>query len=114
MHKVFIALAVAVLAQASPVASQEAAVMVTVHQFVDGFNKGDTKTALAACAAQTSIVDEFPPYEWHGAGACATWMNDYDANAKKEGITDGVVRLSIGLEDVEDIKDDLIQALRAI
>jgi O-succinylhomoserine sulfhydrylase len=27
------------------------------------------------------------------------------------GITDGVVRLSVGLEDVEDIKDDLAQAL---
>jgi O-succinylhomoserine sulfhydrylase len=27
------------------------------------------------------------------------------------GITDGVIRLSVGLEDVEDLKDDLAQAL---
>ena len=27
------------------------------------------------------------------------------------GITDGVVRLSVGLEDVADLKDDLAQAL---
>jgi O-succinylhomoserine sulfhydrylase len=27
------------------------------------------------------------------------------------GITDGVIRVSIGLEDVDDIKDDLRQAL---
>ena len=68
--------------------------LATVHQFVDGFNKGDTKTTLAACADQTSIIDEFPPHEWHGAGACAKWMSDYDANAKKDGITGGIVTLS--------------------
>ena len=93
MPKVLIALAVAVLAAAPNAASQQADVMVPVRQFVDGFNKGDTKSALAACADQTSIIDEFPPHEWHGAGACGTWANDYDANAKKDGITDGIVTL---------------------
>jgi hypothetical protein len=94
MHKIFIALAVAVLA-AGPIAqSEKTDVMVAVNQFVDGFNKGDTKTALAACADETSIIDEFPPHEWHGAGACSKWMNDYDVDAKKNGITDGVVTLS--------------------
>jgi len=29
------------------------------------------------------------------------------------GITDNVVRFSIGLEDVEDIKDDIAQAMNA-
>jgi hypothetical protein len=67
--------------------------MTPVHQFVDGFNKGDIKTALAACAEQTSIIDEFPPHEWHGAGACSNWANDFDADAKKNGITDGIVTL---------------------
>ena len=32
----------------------------------------------------------------------------------KLGITDGVVRLSVGLEDVEDLKEDLAQALSAV
>jgi hypothetical protein len=60
---------------------------------VDGFNKGDTKTAVAACADQTSIIDEFPPHEWHGVGACSNWANDYDADTRKNGITDGSVTL---------------------
>jgi len=64
-----------------------------VHQFTDGFNKGDTKSAVAACADQTSISDEFAPHEWHGAGACEKWANDYDADAKKHGVTDGIVTL---------------------
>jgi SnoaL-like protein len=64
-----------------------------VHRFVDAFNKGDMKAAVASCAAQASIIDEFPPHEWHGAGACTTWMAEYDADAKKNAITDGAVTL---------------------
>lgn len=95
MHKFFIALAVAVLT-AGPTAAfdEKTEVMAPVHQFVDGFKKGDTKTAVAACAEQTSIIDEFPPHEWHGPGACSNWANDYDADARKNGITDGIVTLS--------------------
>ncbi|HUK63522.1 MAG TPA: nuclear transport factor 2 family protein, partial [Dongiaceae bacterium] len=68
-------------------------VMKAVRQFVDGFNKGDSAGAIAACAEQVAILDEFPPHEWHGAGACATWVGAYDADAVKNGISDGVVTL---------------------
>ncbi|HEY6947921.1 MAG TPA: nuclear transport factor 2 family protein [Gemmatimonadales bacterium] len=81
------------MAAAPNALAQQKDVMAPVHQFVDGFNKGDIKSALAACADQTSIIDEFPPHEWHGAGACAKWADDFDANAKKDGITDGMVIL---------------------
>ena len=94
MHKSFIALAAAVLTAGPTAASEKTDVMVSVNEFVNGFNKGDTKTAAATCADQTSIIDEFSPYAWHGTGACSTWMNDYDADAKKNGITDGLVTLS--------------------
>jgi len=93
MPKVLVVLAAVILAAAPNALAQQKDVMAPVHQFVDGFNKGDTKSALAACADQTSIIDEFPPHEWHGAGACAKWADDYDANAKKDGITDGMVIL---------------------
>jgi len=95
--KIWIALAVAMLAvgaAANAAASDKSDVMKSVSQFVDAFNKGDTKTAAAACADQTAIIDEFPPHEWHGSGACSTWMNDYDSDAKKNGITDGNVTLA--------------------
>ena len=74
-------------------ASDKMDVMKSVNQFVYGFNKGDTTSAAAACADQASIIDEFPPHEWHGIGACLTWMNDYDTDAKKNGITEGIVTL---------------------
>ena len=96
MHRMLIALSLAVLAtfsMAQTSGSAQTAVLVPINQFVDGFNKGDTKTAVAACADETSILDEFPPHEWHGAGACAKWLSDFDADAQKNGITDGVVKL---------------------
>jgi hypothetical protein len=91
---VFSLVASAAVANAQTPGAAQTAVVAVVHQFVDGFNKGDVKTMAASCADQAAILDEFPPYEWHGAGACAKWASDYDADAKKNGITDGVVTLS--------------------
>ncbi len=85
-------------------ASEAADVMKPVHQFIDGFNKGDVKSALSACADEAYIIDEFPPYEWHGTGACSTWANAYDADAKKNGITDPVV--TVGKPKHVDVSGD--------
>jgi ketosteroid isomerase-like protein len=92
-HAIAALLLFAALTPSASLATEEADATAVARQFIDGFNKGDADSALAACAEQTSIVDEFPPHEWHGAGACGTWADDYDANAKKEGITDGMVTL---------------------
>jgi ketosteroid isomerase-like protein len=89
MYNAVIAIGLTAFLQSQPVSPDKTAVIAVVHQFTDAFNKGDTKTAAAACADQTSIIDEFP----HGAGGCAKWMTDYDADAKKNGITDGHVTL---------------------
>jgi hypothetical protein len=94
MHGILIAVGLTTLLRGTNPGPDTTGVMAAVHQFVDAFNKGDTKTAAAACADQTSIIDEFPPHEWHGAGGCAKWTQDYDADAKRNGITDGVVTLS--------------------
>jgi O-succinylhomoserine sulfhydrylase len=46
--------------------------------------------------------------------ATTTHMRIGPEERGKLGITDGVIRLSIGLEDLEDLKDDLAQALATI
>jgi SnoaL-like protein len=93
MYGLLIAVSLTTLMRGPAAGPDTSGVMTAVHQFVDAFNKGDTKAAAAACADPTSIIDEFPPHEWHGSGACARWMHDYDADAKRNGITDGVVTL---------------------
>jgi ketosteroid isomerase-like protein len=87
------ALLAVALAVVPAAASEKADVMATVHQFVDGINKGDMKTALAACAAPSAIIDEFPPHAWQGATACADWANDLDTYNKKNGITDATATI---------------------
>ena len=86
MRKAILVLALAVTGPAA--ASDNTDVMAVVNQFLAGFNKGDTKAALATCAPQTAIIDEFAPYVWQGATACSDWANDFDADAKKNGITE--------------------------
>jgi ketosteroid isomerase-like protein len=98
MRNTLIALTLACLAPAASAqvsAQVPADVMTPIRQFIDGFNKGDVPSALAACADQAFVIDEIPPYEWSGAGACGKWASDYDADAKKKGITAGAVTMGM-------------------
>jgi ketosteroid isomerase-like protein len=93
MYKILISLAMTVLMTATLAASEKDDVMAAVNNFVTAFNKSDSKAAIAACADDMAIIDEFPPYEWHGAGTCSKWLADYDADTKKNGMTEGVVTI---------------------
>jgi ketosteroid isomerase-like protein len=70
-----------------------ATLFAAARQFVDAFNRGDLKTA---CAGQSAIIDEFPPYLWQGATACGDWSNDFDVYRESNGITDPKITLGLG------------------
>jgi hypothetical protein len=93
MKRAIFALALVFVAATPAAPPPSAAVMATVHQFIDGFNTGNTKSALAACASPVSILDDFPPHLWYGPKACLDWANAYTADANARGITDGIVTL---------------------
>ena len=93
MNKILITLTFALLTAGQVFASEETQVMASVQQLVNAFNKSDTKSLLAICADDMCIIDEFAPYEWHGPGTCSKWLADYDADAKKNGISDGRVTI---------------------
>ncbi len=64
-----------------------------IHQFIDGFNTGDTKSAYAAYASgDITIVDEFAPHRWIGPHAPQNWAADYDKHAQATGVSDGSVK----------------------
>jgi ketosteroid isomerase-like protein len=84
-------LAITLLATTCAVASDKDDVLKVTQQFIDSGSTGDMQAALATCAPEMSIIDEFPPYEWHGEGACEKWANDFVAHAKKNDIADAVV-----------------------
>jgi ketosteroid isomerase-like protein len=84
---------VLVLAGGASAKSGQSTVIATVHQFVDGLNKGDNKAVIAACTSPASIIDDFAPHVWRGPTACADWVNAFDTTNKQGRITDGVVTL---------------------
>src|ERR1041385_8277075 len=92
MRKV-IAIVVAVLMAGTLFASDKDDVLGVIKQCMDAFNKADSKAAIAVSTDEMSIIDEFPPYEWHGPGAFAKWFADYDVVVKKDGITDSEIIL---------------------
>ena len=93
LQKILLSLATTALLSGPATASEKTDVMALVHQFVDAFDKGDTKSAIAACADDVLIIDDVAYYEWHRADACSRAVEAYDADARKNGITDGFVTL---------------------
>lgn len=84
-------LLVSAAAFAAPQSPQE--VMAPIHQFIDGFNAGDVKSAYAAYATgDIIIVDEFAPHRWVGPHAAQEWAADYEKHAQATGVTDGSVK----------------------
>jgi len=71
----------------------DADVTTAIHQFIDGFNNGDVKSANAAYASgDIMIVDEFAPHRWSGPNAPQAWAADYEKHAQAGGISDGQVK----------------------
>lgn len=84
MNKVVIALAVSALTAGSALASDKGDIIAVLQQW----NDADEAKSVAACADEASVTDDVPPFEWHGAGACARWQKDYDAYLQREGMSD--------------------------
>jgi ketosteroid isomerase-like protein len=77
----------------SPGASQE--IVAPIQKFIDSFNKGDSAGAAATHAAEAdlAILDEVPPFAWHGAKAFQEWGAALEAASKQAGLTDQKVTI---------------------
>ncbi len=93
MHKVVIAVVIAVAGTRPAIASQETDVMVPVRQFITGFNNSDSNIAQAACTDSIFIIDDFPPHAWGGSGAISKWLHDLKSFEKEHGTSDPSVAL---------------------
>jgi SnoaL-like domain len=94
LRRTTLALLVSLLVIPAGVLAATPDVTVPIHQFIDGFNKGDTKSAYAAYSTGDDIIiiDEFVPHRWLGPHAAQDWAADYDKHAQATGVSDGFVK----------------------
>jgi ketosteroid isomerase-like protein len=93
MKKALLAALASVLLSSASMAAAQGDVTAPIHQFIDGFNSGDVKSAYAAYATgDITIIDEFAPHRWVGPHAAQDWAADYDKHAAATGVSDGVVK----------------------
>jgi len=93
MKKIILSLLVIALVIPVAQAAPPADVTAPIHQFIDGFNTGDVKSAYAAYASgDIVIVDEFAPHLWVGPQAAHNWAADYDKHTQATGVSDGSVK----------------------
>ena len=85
-------------------ASDKSDVVDAVHRYLDNLDPDKLQTALAMCDSQVSILDEFPPHEWHGPTACADWWKGLLEYNDKSGIMDGDATLGTPL--TVDVNED--------
>ncbi len=97
MRCLTVGLVVLSLAGAAGAQAPDAQVIAPIQKFIDSFNKGDMPGAAAthAATADLSITDEVSPYLWRGPQALKAWAADLESDAKKRGITDQMVTLSV-------------------
>ena len=81
------------ISSGSAVASEKTDVVAAVHRYFDNLDQDKLEMALTMCDSHVSILDEFPPHEWHGPTACADWWKALNAYDEKEGIAAGAAAL---------------------
>jgi hypothetical protein len=75
----------------------DAQVMAPIQKFVESFDKGDLAGAAATHSADAdlSIVDEVAPFHWQGPRGFQEWSAALDADSKKRGVSDQMVKLGV-------------------
>ena len=82
MKKIVIAVAASLLTAGLALASDKEDIMAVVKQWSSG-----AAGTVAVCADDAAVIDDIPPFEWHGPGACSRWQKDNDAYLK-QGISE--------------------------
>jgi len=59
--------------------------LAAVHQYIDGFNKGDAQLMAATFAVPGSILDGMAPHVWQGPTATQDWYRDVLVEGEQHG-----------------------------
>jgi len=67
--------------------------LAAVHQYIDGFNKGDAQLMAATFAVPGSILDGMAPHVWQGPTATQDWYRDVLVEGEQHGASGYLVTL---------------------
>jgi hypothetical protein len=84
MNRVVIAPAAGVLTGGSALASDRDDILAVLKQWSSG-----AAGTVAVCADDAAVIDDVPPFEWHGPGAYSRWQKDNDAYLQ-QGISEEI------------------------
>lgn len=65
----------------------------SVHQYIDGFNKGDVQAMASLFAVPAFILDGMAPHVWHGPTAAQDWYRDVLVEGEQHGASGYLVTL---------------------
>ncbi len=86
MRAVILGLAMAVAASPALGAVNNRDVRATVESYAKAITVGDPSKSPSFCEANSTVVDEFAPHLWTGAG-CSGWAKSFVAMEHREGIS---------------------------
>jgi ketosteroid isomerase-like protein len=86
MRAVILGLAIAVAATPALGAVNNRDIRATVDAYAKAITVGDPAKSSGFCEARSTVVDEFAPHLWTGAG-CAGWAKSFVAMERNEGIS---------------------------
>ena len=73
--------------------------LAAVHQYIDGFNKGDAQLMSATFAVPGSILDGMAPHVWQGPTATQDWYRDVLVEGEQHGASGYLVTLGEALHN---------------
>jgi hypothetical protein len=73
--------------------------LAAVHQYIDGFNKGDAQLMAATFAVPGSILDGMAPHVWQGPTATQDWYRDVLVEGEQHGASGYLVTLGEALHN---------------
>ena len=73
--------------------------LAAVHQYIDGFNKGDAQLMAATFAVPGSILDGMAPHVWQGPTATQDWYRDVLVEGEQHGASGYLVTLGQALHN---------------
>ncbi|MBC5811706.1 MAG: hypothetical protein GIW95_12755 [Candidatus Eremiobacteraeota bacterium] len=83
-----------VMGSAASAAPNTKAMLAPIDSLVAALNAVDAAAVGALYTADGSLLDEFPPFQWHAPRGAVSFMKDFGAFTKAEGASDFVVKRS--------------------